>query len=72
MENLEPRVLRPIISLRVTGKCEAEIAEYKLQGGQVGEVRFVWGNTTFLGKKSVLLATLGADNKPVINLSWLD
>jgi len=57
LQKLEPFVLRPIEYVRVTGSCNFDISEFRLQHGILGNVRIAWGTGSFLGKEALLVAS---------------
>ena len=57
LQKLEPFVLRPIEYVRVTGSCNFDIAEFRLQHGILGNVRIAWGTGSFRGKEALLVAS---------------
>lgn len=46
-----------IDAVRVTGSCNFDISEFRLQRGILGNVRIAWGTGSFLGKEVLLVAS---------------
>jgi hypothetical protein len=55
MQKLEPKVLRPIKSIRVSGSIEICVSKIPLNQGRMGDVNVAWGSGTFIGKQDALL-----------------
>jgi len=57
LKKLDPDILRPIELVRVTGECNFDISEFRLNHGDLGGVTIAWGTGAFLGKKALLVAS---------------
>jgi hypothetical protein len=69
LQKLEPFVLRPIEYVRVTGSCNFDISEFRLQHGVLGNARIAWGTGAFLGKQALLVASEGLDSGPKLSIT---
>jgi len=60
--------LRGIEYIEVSGPCEFRIAEFGLRRGRLGDVQVVWGTTTLLDRKQIVVATRDASGRNRITL----
>jgi len=57
LQKLDPFVLQTIEYVHVTGTCNFDVSEFKLQHGMLGNVRVAWGEGSFLDDKALLVAS---------------
>jgi hypothetical protein len=57
LQKLQPKILRPIDKIVVTGPCNFDVSEFKMQHGKLGDITVAWGSGMFLGEKRLLVAS---------------
>ena len=69
LQKLEPKTLRPISFIRITGTCNFEVSEFPLKQGALGNIRVAWSTGSFFGEKALLVASedLSGGNKLTIS-----
>jgi hypothetical protein len=70
MKKLEPAVLRPIESIRITGPCKVEMGRFGMRHGKLGEVHVAWGKTTVAGHDALAVATLDPSRKTKLSVNF--
>jgi len=57
LQKEEPKVLRIIEWIRVSGECGFKISKFPLKHGMLGGIRISWGISEIEGKKAILVAS---------------
>lgn len=57
LQKLEPKVLRPIRFVHITGTCSFEVSQFPLTHAKLGNTNVAWGTGSFLGKDAILVAS---------------
>jgi hypothetical protein len=68
IEKLEPRILRPLDELHITGKCRVRRARFDLTHGSLGPVRVAWGSSVLDGRRAMLVAMKREGAEPTVTL----
>jgi hypothetical protein len=69
MMKLEPRVLRPIESVRVVGPCKIQLGRFGMQHGRLGLIRVAWGKATIGGRDAMAVATLTPSGQTKLSIN---
>jgi hypothetical protein len=72
VRKIDPPLIIPVIGIRITGRCNAEITEFPLQTANLGDDRFAWSTATFLGRHFMVVAASGTQDKPVVRADLVD
>jgi hypothetical protein len=68
VEKLEPRRLRQLDELTITGRCRVAKSRVAMQHGTIGAVRVAWGATTLEDRKAMVVALHREGSDPSLTL----
>ena len=69
LQKLEPKVLRPISFIRITGTCNFEVSEFPLRRGALGNIKVAWGTGSFFGEEALLVASEDLSGEKKLTIS---
>jgi hypothetical protein len=69
LQKLEPKVLRCISFIRITGTCNFEVSVFRLRRGTLGNVKVAWGTGSFFGKKALLVTSEDLSGEKKLSIS---
>jgi hypothetical protein len=69
LQKMEPLTLRPVTLIRVTGECNFDIAEFRLQHGNLGDVTVAWGTSSVMGRPAMLVASHAPNGSQKISVT---
>lgn len=69
LQKIEPLIFRAVELVRVTGECNFDLSEFRLQHGNLGDVTVAWGTGTFMGKDALLVASETSEQGPKLSVT---
>jgi len=72
LQKLEPVLIRPIESIKITGICNFDITELTLQHGKIGNVNVAWGTISLEGENALLVVSKQPENNETATISITD
>lgn len=70
MQKVDPRELREIEAIRVTGPCSSEIGKFRFQYGQLGVVKVAWSKARIGGHDAMAVATVSESGDAKLSLNF--
>jgi hypothetical protein len=70
LEKTEPRTLRAVDRLEITGTCRIARSQFQLSRGTLGSLTVAWGTSVLDGKDAMVLAikTAGGESSLTLHL----
>lgn len=70
MKKLEPEILRPIESLRVTGPCKVQVGRFGMRHGKIGDVSVAWGKALIAGRDAMAVVTAAQSGETKLSFNF--
>lgn len=70
MQKVDPRELREIEAIRVTGPCNVEIGKFRFQYGRLGVVNVAWSKANVAGRDAMAVATVSETGDAKLSLNF--